>query len=177
MRRRTKSKLVSPTQPIKGSTYEEPEEAPRYFLDRLHDLLLVVLDVSDLSAIRDRLIERWKWFEKNGGIGKTRFDPQFDYSESKPYDYLKMIIDGLRISTGENLSVGESYELARLETILRKTPVLLRTRRVVPQRELDIQEVMNDYLSAFFTEYKKDIQIGGIIRVSLSKTPSGPIWL
>lgn len=148
----------------KGPTYEEPEEALRYYLDHLHDLLLVILEVSDLSATRTRLMEQWKWFQENGGVGKTRFDPQFDYLESKPYDYLKTIVDGLRISTGENLSTGESYEVARLETILRKTPVLLRNRRVVPQRELDIQEVMNDYLSAFFTEYKKNIQIGGIIR-------------
>jgi hypothetical protein len=148
----------------KGPTYEEPEEALRYYLDHLHDLLLVILEVSDLSPTRERLMEQWKWFQENGGIGKTRFDPQFDYLESKPYDYLKTIIDGLRISTGENLSTGESYEVARLETILRKTPVLLRNRRVVPQRELDIQEVMNDYLSALFTEYKKSIQIGGIIR-------------
>jgi len=73
-----------------------------------------------LSATRARLMERWKWFQENGGISKTRFDPQFDYLESKPYDYLKTIIYGLRISTGENLSTGESYEVARPETILRK---------------------------------------------------------
>ena len=52
----------------KGSTYEEPEEALRYYLDHLYDLLLVILEVSDLSTTRERLIEQWKWFQENGGI-------------------------------------------------------------------------------------------------------------
>jgi hypothetical protein len=84
--------------------------------------------------------------------------------ESNPYDFLKTIVDGLRASTGENLGTGEAFELVKLETRLKKTPVLLRNRGVIPKRELDVQEVMNDYLSAFFTDFRKSVQIGGVIR-------------
>src|SRR5258708_29506768 len=148
----------------KGSIYEEPEEALTYILNHVHDLLLVILEVSDLPGTRSRLIDKWEWFKKHSGIEKTVFHPQFDYLESEPYDYLKTLVDGLRISTGESLDPSDSYELAKLEAVLRKTPVLLRNRRIVPQGELDVQRVMHDYLSAFFTEYKKSIQIGGVIR-------------
>jgi hypothetical protein len=51
-----------------------------------------------------------------------------------------------------------------LETILRKTPVLVRKRKVDPKNEKDVRDVMHDYLAAIFTEYRPSVSIAGILK-------------
>ena len=149
---------------IEGGVYEWPQDALGSKLNDLFDILVVLLEVAGLPATRNRLIEKWAEFEKEGGVRKTIYLEQFDLLESKPFEYLERLVEGLRISAGDGVPSNESYELAKLEMLLRKTPVLLRKRKVIPKKEQDVQGVMHDYLGAFFTEYKKDFRIPGIIR-------------
>ena len=149
--------------PPKGG-WEEPEAALPSVLNGLHETLLVVLEAAGLRETRQRLLEKWTYFEQQGGIGKTDFDSQFDYLESKPFDYLDRLIGSLRSLAGEGLQPGDSYELAMLENMLRKTPVLVRKRGVDPKSEKEVRDVMHDYLGATFTEYRPDVTIPGIIR-------------
>lgn len=144
--------------------YEDPEAVLEHHLNYICSFLTVILEVAGLSETRSHLIQRWKEFEKDGGIKETRFWPEFDYLESKPFDYLSTLIDGLRASTGEELGSTDAYDLARLELILHKTPVLVRKRGLTPMSEAQIQDVMRDYLGAFFTEFRKSVQIPGIIK-------------
>jgi hypothetical protein len=149
--------------PPKGG-WEEPEAALPSVLNGLHETLLVVLEAAGLCESRQRLLEKWTYFEQQGGIGKTDFDSQFDYLESKPFDYLDRLIGSLRSLAGEGLQPGDSYELAMLENMLRKTPVLVRKRGVDPKSEKEVRDVMHDYLGATFTEYRPDVTIPGVIR-------------
>ncbi len=146
----------------KSYGYEDAEAALPAILNRVRDMLLVVLEAANLADTRDRLIRKWEQFQKNGGIGKTRYDSRYGYLESEPFEYLDTLIDSLRISTGEVLDSAQAYEIARLEMILRRTAVLVRNRGTQPTREQDIQLVMHDYLGAFFTEYRHPITILGI---------------
>lgn len=149
----------------KGGGYEKPEAAFTSFLDDAHEVLMLVLEAAGLPETRDRLVKKWAGFEKlEKGIGTTKFVPEFDYLESQPFEYLNRLVNGLRISSGEGLKPFDSYELSKLEMILRRTPVLLRKRGVEPKGELDVQNVMHDYLEAFFVEYKHPVTINGVIR-------------
>lgn len=47
-------------------------------MDHLHDLLLVILEVSDLSPTRERLMEQWKWFRN--GFYQSRHSPEYKKS-------------------------------------------------------------------------------------------------
>jgi hypothetical protein len=38
-------------------------------------------------------------FEKDGGIGKTIYHPDYNYLESKPFEYAETAINNLRILT------------------------------------------------------------------------------
>jgi hypothetical protein len=144
--------------------WDEPAAVLPAFLNKVFETLLVVLEAADLAQSRQRLIERWGDFEKDGGIGKTLYDERYDYLESKPFDYVDQLVKNVRILASEGLDARDSYELAMLENILRKTPVLVRKRGVEPENEKHVREVMHDYLGAFFTEYKSEITITGVMK-------------
>jgi hypothetical protein len=144
--------------------WEEPAAVLPSFLNRIFETLLVTLEAADLGQTRQRLLEKWDAFEKDGGIGHTHYDKQYDYLESKPFDYVEKLVKNVRIFASEGVDTRDSYELAMLENILRKTPVLVRNRKVEPKNEKQIREVMHDYLGAFFTEYKKEITITGVMK-------------
>ncbi|KXK31796.1 MAG: hypothetical protein UZ01_00748 [Candidatus Brocadia sinica] len=103
-------------------------------------------------------------FEKTGEMNRAPYNYQYDFADSKPYAYLSSVVDALRSTSGDEQSPHDSYELAQLETILRRTPVLVHRRGSPPTGEHDVQTVMHDYLSAFFTEYRHPIKIHGVIR-------------
>jgi hypothetical protein len=149
---------------IEGSYYEDPEAAFASILNDLYEILLVLLEAAGMPETRQRLLNKWVSFEKAGDIGRTTYDEQYDSLESKPFEYLSTLIDGLRVATGDALQPLESFELAKLEMILRNTSVLLHRRGITPGNEHDVQKVMHDYLRAFFTEYKSPVRISGIIR-------------
>lgn len=118
-----------------------------------------------MPQTRERLLQDWQAFSKQpGGVGKTTLHARYDYLESKPLTHLETIVDGLRVASGQGVKPPEAFELSKLESILRRTGVLLRNRGIKPQGEVDIQTVMHDYLGAFFAEYRHPIHITGIIR-------------
>ena len=143
-----------------GGGYENPNAALSSILTEMYDVLLVVLEAADLPETRSHLLARWDDLE----VKKTTYDQQYDYAENKAYAFLSNLLEGLRNISSDDRPSGESYGLAQLEAILRRTPVLLRRRNMVPQGEIDIQEIMHDYLAAFFTEYKHPSRIHGVIR-------------
>lgn len=144
--------------------YIDPEAALTAALNDTYELLLVVLEASELSETRSRLVDKWIQLEEDGGVGATRYDHEFDYLECKAFEYISRLLNNLRAVSGDEVARSDSYELAMLETILRKTPVLVHRRGVTPAGEIDLQKVMHDYLQAFFTEYKHPITISGIIK-------------
>jgi len=144
--------------------YVDPKAALTAALNDTYELLLVVLEASELSDTRSRLVDKWVQLGENEGVGTTRYDHEFDYLECEAFEYISRLIKSLRTVSGDAVGRSESYELAMLETILRKTPVLVHRRGVTPTGEINIQDVMHDYLQAFFTEYKHPITISGIIK-------------
>jgi hypothetical protein len=142
--------------------YELPQEALESYLAQAEQLLEIVLEAAEFRETRSRLIEKWASFEKQG-IGKVRFLPEVDYLESIPLTYLRNVIQGVRIARGHQRSSWETYDLAKFESVLRSTAVLLRRRKIAPKNEREIRDVMHDYLRALFTEYTKSVQISGVI--------------
>jgi hypothetical protein len=149
--------------PAKGG-WEEPAAVLPSLLNNIKETLLVVFEAANLPDTRQRLIDQWAAFEKDGGIGKTHFDQQFDYLESKPFDYIDKLVNSVRILGSEGLAPKDAYDLAMLETVLRKTPVLMHKRKIQPKSEKEIRDVMHDYLEAYFSEYKRSVTITGILR-------------
>ena len=145
------------------SSYEEPQAAFECQLNTLYETLLIVLEGAGLPDTRRRMRRRWAGLEK-AGIGKGHYDEQFQYFENEPFEYVSLIIDGLRTPVSDAAQSYELFELKKLETILRKTPMLLHRRAIQPKKEGDIQGVMQDYLGAFFTEFQSSVQIPSVIR-------------
>lgn len=144
--------------------FEEPRLALPVILDQIQETLLVILEAAGLSQTRERLLQKWAEFDKNGGIGRTNYDPRFDYLESQPLSFVEQMIDNLRACAGEAIPTKDAHELALLEKLLRKTPVLVRKRNLEPKNEKQVRDAMHDYLEATFTEYRRDVSIPGIVR-------------
>src|SRR5207237_907402 len=79
---------------------------------------MIQLTPSALStpsgAKQQHLLETWAQFEKEGGIGKTDFDPQYDYLESKPFSYVERLINNLRNLAGEGLHLSGNSDNSQL---------------------------------------------------------------
>jgi oligoendopeptidase F len=130
-----------------GHEFENARENLEDILNHLSERILVALEASDLSDTRRRLIEKWPGLSAD----TTAYLEEYDYAQNRAYEYLSTLVDSLRSACGDGRSSGHAFELAQLETILRKTPVLLRRRAITPTGEMDIQKQMHDYLSAYFT--------------------------
>ena len=149
---------------ITGSFYDDPADALTSILNDIHEILLVVLEAADLHQTRNRLMEKWGKLQAEDGIGATSYNHQHDYLECPSFEYISTLIEGLRLVSGDAISLQESYELAKLEILLRKAPTLLHWRGIKPKGEMDLQKVMHDYLSAYFTEYNHPVTISGIVK-------------
>jgi len=143
--------------------WEEPREALAYYLDRVYEMLTVVLEAAEMTDTRMRLMEKWKEFEK-ARLTTTTYNPNGEFTESPALSYLETLLRGLSVSSGQGISPRDAIELGHLETLLRRTAVLVRDRNENPRSEADVQHVMHDYLSAFFTEYKHPVHVPGIIK-------------
>jgi hypothetical protein len=144
--------------------WEEPAAVLPYYLNRAYDMMLVVLEAAALPETRRHLLEMWSKFESAGGIGKVRSDAEYDSLTSEPLDYLETQIAALRASVGEPMLSADAFELSKFEALLRDTAVLVHRRHVTPRRELDVQNVMHDYLEACFPQYRHPVEIAGVIR-------------
>ena len=150
------------TRSKRASSYEYPREAFAAHLKETEQLLEVVLEAQSLQGTRSRLIEKWANFE-TAGLGTTQMF-QGEYLLSEPFDYLKNVIESLRLARGKQRSSLETYELAKFKSMLDRTAVLLHGRGIEPKNEHDIQNVMHDYLGGAFAEYRTDVHIPGIIK-------------
>jgi hypothetical protein len=143
--------------------YELPRDAMVQFLDEAAVQLGVVLDIVSLAGTHAELTARWKSFSRED-LGKTQYFPEVDYLESKPLNYLQNVIRGIRLGLGNKTESFETYELLKLERLLRNTAVLVHKQGVNPQSESGIQRVMHDYLDAYFTQYTRNVQIPGTLK-------------
>ncbi|MDS4068468.1 MAG: hypothetical protein RKO24_02490 [Candidatus Competibacter sp.] len=151
-------------EPTTYDFFEDSKAALTSVLNEIHDLLLVVLEAADLPQTRSCLIKKWRELQKKGGIGTNYYDDQFGYLRCPSFEYIATLIKGLRLASGDAMNLQESYELAKLETLLKKTPALLHRRKIEPDGEMKLQEIMHDYLDACFTEYKHPVIIPGIVK-------------
>lgn len=144
------------------SFYGYPRDALAGHLAETEQLLEVVLEAENLQGTRSRLIEKWASLEA-AGLEKTELF-QGEYLLSKPFEYLKNVIESVRLARGQQRSSWETYELAKFKSMLDKTAVLVHRRGTKPRNEHDIQKMMHDYLSAAFVQYTPNVQIPGIIK-------------
>lgn len=142
-----------------GPFYLDAERALSSTLSELYEALLVILEAGGLNSTRLRLIDRWPALK----VDETTYDAEFDYADNAAYRFLASQLDALRNSVSDVRPGADSYELAQLEALLRRTAVLVKRRGVIPSREFDVQTVMHDYLGAFFIEYRPTVSIPGTI--------------
>jgi len=148
-----------------GVTYEDPRYAMADCLEQLHDSLLVVLEAAAMPQTRSDLIAAWEQFKKDkGGLQYTNDDAEFQGSESPACTYLERLVRSLRMTISEELSSEQSWTLARLEAILNDAPGLVHRRQKALVTEMDLQEVMHDYLSVCFPDFRKNPPIGGTLK-------------
>jgi len=138
--------------PREGGSYDNPEAALAMYLEEIYETLLVVLEGADLPEARNSLGKKWPEFlSAKGGLRYTRNDAEYEHSSSPALTHLERIVRGLRMTVSDKFSTEEAWTLNRLEVILRNTSALMRQRGVIPKSEVDVRNVMHDYLKACFT--------------------------
>jgi hypothetical protein len=148
-----------------GGTYEYPRYAMADRLEHLHDSLLVVLEAASIPQARADLIAAWGRFKKNKhGLRYTNDDAEFQNSESPAYTYVERLVRSLRMTISEEITSEQSWTLARLEAILNDASGLVHRRQKALVTEMDLQEVMHDYLSVCFPDFRKNPPIGGTLK-------------
>jgi REase_DpnII-MboI len=146
-----------------GPVDESSKEALEWSLERLHDVLLVVLEAAAMPEARASLIKAWSEFT-SAGLSDTKINGEFDMCESPPLTFLERMIEGLRMTVINEISSEEAWTLSRLEDMLRGTATLVRGRQIIPMNEHDVQLVMHDYLRACFTDFRPKPTIGGALK-------------
>lgn len=145
-----------------GGFFEFPRFALEGFLVELHDILLVVLEASEMPEARASLIEAWSGFTSTkAGLQRTKDDHELQYSDSPALSFLERLVRGLRSCVVPGLSSEAGWTLNRLEEMLRATSALVYARKRPPRREADLQETMHDYLKACFPDFRLNPDIGG----------------
>jgi hypothetical protein len=150
--------------PGEGGGFEYPRRALKYFLEELHDILLVILEAAGMPESRASLVNRWGGFADGKKLEHTNDDPESERSESPALNFLEHLIDGLRLTVSETISSEEAWTLTRLEAMLRDTPGLVHRRQNPPADEAELQKIMHDYLSACFSDFTYNPPIGGTLK-------------
>ncbi len=145
--------------------YEEPKDVLEEQLERIGQILLVVLEAAEMPDTRRQFEVEWaRLAAPKGAFRRTVNNPEYS-STSPALTFIERVIHGLRISSGEgSLSSPDAYRLGRLESLLRETAVHVRNRGVTPSNEHDVQRVMHDYLRAFFPDFSLNPSIAGSIK-------------
>jgi hypothetical protein len=135
--------------------YESPVDAMAFHLEELHDHLLVVLEAAQMGETRSDLIARWADFKKEkNGLRNTKRFGDFDHLDSPPLEYIERLVSGLRMTVSNQVSSEDAWNLARLEGMLEDTSNLVLRRGKAPSNEAELQEIMHDYLSACFPDFR-----------------------
>src|ERR1700760_249487 len=138
-------------------------DSHKWYLEELHTVLLFVLEAAEMLAARALLIEQWHIFTDKG-LDRTIDHQEFDYCESPALTFLERLIQGLRMSVSAELSSEAAWTLSRLEAMLQDTAALVHRRKATPGNEIEVQEIMHDYLSASFPDFVKNPSIGGTVK-------------
>jgi hypothetical protein len=148
-----------------NEAHARPREAMKESLEELCDVLLVVLEAADMRETRASLINKWRVFIDDKGLGHTNDYQQFQNCDSPALTFLERLIKGLRIAVGKAISSEEEWTLRRLEEILHNTSVLIYRRQNPPAGEDDLKKIMHDYLHAcFHSDFRRKPAIGGILK-------------
>lgn len=146
-------------------SYESPRDAMVFHFDQIYDHLLVVLEAAEMPEARANLIAKWSSFKKlKGGLRHTNQFGNFDHLTSPVIEFLDHLVSALRMTVSNEITSEEAWTLTRLETMLKDTDVLVHRRGKVISDEMDLQEVMHDYLRACFRGFVHNPQIGGTIK-------------
>jgi hypothetical protein len=145
--------------------YEHAREILTSQLQELHDVLLVVLEASQMPEARRTLAEAWPAFKsKPTGLSHTDDNPEYQYCESPALTFLGHLVKALRMTVREEVTSEQAWTLARLEAMLEDTAGLVKRRDKPPSNESELQEIMHDYLSACFPDFRHDPKIHGSIK-------------
>jgi hypothetical protein len=135
------------------------------YLEQVHDSLLVVLEAAGMPQAREDLIIAWKEFKNNkDGLRYTDDNEELQNCESPAFTYLERLVRSLRMTISEEITSEQSWTLARLEAMLNDAPGLVHRRQKALTKEMDLQEVMHDYLEVCFPDFRKNPPIGGTIK-------------
>jgi hypothetical protein len=144
--------------------YEDPRAAMKGFLEELYDILLIVLEAAGMPETRASLVDAWREFREDKGLAHTFDDQESQTCESPALTFLERLIHGLRITVSGTISSAHAWTLFRLEGMLRDTAGLVHRRRMAPANETELQEIMHDYLSACFPDFRPNPAIGGTLK-------------
>ena len=145
--------------------YESPTDAMVFHLEELYDHLLVILEAAQMGDARSNLITKWAEFKGfKGGLRHTKQFGDFDHLDSPALEFIERIVSALRMTVSNQITSEEAWTLARLEEMLNDTSALVHRRAKAPKNELELQEIMHDYLKACFPDFVRNPQIGGTIK-------------
>jgi len=146
-------------------SYESPVDALVYHFDQLYAHLLIVLEAAEMPDARADLIARWAEFKnQEDGLRHTDQFVNFDHLTSPVIEYLDNLVSALRMTVSNHMTSEEAWELARLEMILESGSALVHRRNKAPANEREFQEIMQDYLSACFSDFDSSPKIPGTIK-------------
>ena len=141
------------------------EEALASHLNRLKEMLMVVLDAEEMASTRSTLDRKWKEFLKDErGLKAIADDDERETSHSLPLEYLELLLKSLHICLDKRAPSAQAAELERLEWILEATAMLVHRRGDFPSAELKLQPIMHDYLFAAFPDFIARVRIPGRIK-------------
>lgn len=146
-------------------SYESPRDAMAFNLQEAFEHLIVVLEAAGMCETRTTLVARWTELKKQkDGLRHTKQFGDFEHLDSPALEVLERIISALRMTISNDMTSEEAWTLSRLETVLKDTAVIMHRRKVEPANELQLQEIMHEYLDLIFPEFRKSVQIGGSIK-------------
>jgi hypothetical protein len=152
--------------PVRGILKDpDLEQELVYFVKQLYTQTMIALDHLGLAGSRADLARAWDSFVKSG-LEKVTFYPEPGAVGSEVYDYLDAVIDGLRAIEPRSAEDRDSRpELLQLEKLLNRTAYILQKRSVVPSKEKDVHDVMDEYLEAIYgADYCREFSIPGTVK-------------
>lgn len=140
--------------------YQEIQGAMPDILDSCYQAFCIVLEAAEMDQTRHDLITAWSGYASNG-IGKTVYHPETDVLGSEPLSYLERLQETLRSLVDDNQITDQRIQV--FENILDNLAHLAHKRNLNPQKESDIQDLVDDYLKAAFPDYRK-LNVYGSLR-------------
>lgn len=153
-------KMNTGAKDIEGLEFEL--EVLEYDLRKLYRYVCIGFELAGLDRALDLLHSEWQGMDSK--LRELHFVPEIDNSFSLPLSMLTTYTRGLKMAAGPKVFERENSEIELLERLLESTAVRLRKRGIIPKRESDIQEVMDDYLQAVFVDYVPQFTIPGHIK-------------